>query len=121
MDYRRLEQKPLCNHRVKPTVKFGWGNNDIRVLDWPAQSPDLNPIEASKVWVELGVNECKKLVDTMPTHTNNLRWLTVILGCISWSYDNDESFGVTGNKLEAFLLPPCFDLVFIEIEVELLN
>ncbi|RHZ58657.1 hypothetical protein Glove_372g52 [Diversispora epigaea] len=33
--------------------------------------------------------------------------------------DNDESFVifcVTSNRLEAFLLPLCFDLVFIEID-----
>ena len=73
-------------------------DNRVKVLDWPAQSPDLNPIEhlwnemdrrlrrleipvrtqdqlwdaIQKIWVELGSDVCKKLVDTMPTRINDV-------------------------------------------------
>ena len=67
-------------------------NNKVKILDWPAQSPDLNPIEhlwnemdrrlrqlpgniTSKddlwdkiqlVWDEIDIASCLKLIDTMP-------------------------------------------------------
>ena len=79
-------------------TKQWFEDNRVKVLDWPAQSPDLNPIEhlwnemdrrlrrletpvrtqdhlwdaIQKIWVELGSDVCKKLVDTMPTRINDV-------------------------------------------------
>jgi len=79
-------------------TKQWFEDNRVTVLDWPAQSPDLNPIEhlwnemdrrprqleipvrtqdqlwdaIQKIWVELGSDVCKKLVDTMPTRINDV-------------------------------------------------
>lgn len=79
-------------------TKQWFEDNGVKVLDWPAQSPDLNPIEhlwnemdrrlrrlgtpvrtqdqlwdaIQKIWVELGSDVCKKLVDTMPTRINDV-------------------------------------------------
>ena len=79
-------------------TKQWFEDNRVKVLDWPAQSPDLNPIEhlwnemdrrlrqlkipvrtqdqlwdaIQKIWVELGSDICKKLVDTIPTRINDV-------------------------------------------------
>lgn len=84
-------------HTARLTKQW-FEDNEVEVLDWPAQSPDLNPIEhlwnemdrrlrrldtpvktqdqlwdaIQKIWVELGVDVCKKLVDTMPTRINDV-------------------------------------------------
>lgn len=44
-------------HRAK-SVKQWMKNHRIRLLDWPAQSPDLNPIE--NVWSKIGYEISKK-------------------------------------------------------------
>jgi len=76
-------------HKAKKTLEY-FSDNGIRVLPWPAQSPDLNPIEnlwsilnnkcknrqttnakglfedLERAWNELGVDLLHKLVDSMP-------------------------------------------------------
>ena len=73
-------------------AKEWFGNHGIRVMTWPAQSPDLNPIEhlwdhlkrklagyenapggmqelwerVEVEWDKIGVDVCQKLIESMP-------------------------------------------------------
>jgi DDE superfamily endonuclease/Transposase len=71
-------------------------HNEITVLDWPSQSPDLNPIEhlwdfvkrevrkrgltsirdlkekVKAIWDEITLEQCRKLVNTMPKRIEEL-------------------------------------------------
>ncbi len=38
-------------HSAKTTSKW-FADNDITVLDWPANMPDLNPIHSKNCWVK---------------------------------------------------------------------
>lgn len=77
-------------HTAKVTKKW-FSEKKVQLLEWPAQSPDLNPIEnlwghlkrelskaskpknklelwenVKKIWYEIPPNLCQKLVDSMP-------------------------------------------------------
>ena len=83
------------NNDPKPTSKFAqkwFEDQDITVLSWPAQSPDLNPIEhlctalkrktmdyeipakgvwklwewISAEWENITAEDCQKLIESMP-------------------------------------------------------
>ena len=79
-------------------TKQWFEDNEIEVLSWPPQSPDLNPIEhlwndidrhlrvseieirgkdmlwkqVSKVWNETALEACSKLIETMPERINDV-------------------------------------------------
>ena len=82
-------------HRTKVVQKFLRDAN-IAVLEWPGNSPDLNPIEnawnvmknkvqekqpssipdlkamLTDLWVHMDLNYCEKLADSMPTRLHNV-------------------------------------------------
>ena len=69
---------------------FWFLENNVRVLSWPSQSPDLNPIEnlwselkirlskevfknkddlwvkTQKIWYDIPLEKCRKLISSMP-------------------------------------------------------
>lgn len=87
-NYHFQQDNAPC-HKSKRVLKW-FKDNQIKILDWPPQSPDLSPIEhlwtvlKTKVaqskcsskellkekirteWNELSSETCKKLVDSMP-------------------------------------------------------
>lgn len=85
-------------HRAK-VVKNYLSNTNIVMLDWPSQSPDLNPIEnvwghlkdklassldhlfelVKQAWAEVDVNYLQKLVQSMP------RRCKVVIKAKGWS------------------------------------
>jgi len=67
-----FQQDSAPCHTAK-TVQKWLSDNQIRVLDWPGNSPDLNPIE--NLWIILK----RKLAAKAPKNMNDVRfWLTRI-------------------------------------------
>ena len=62
----RFQDDNARPHRAKVVSTFKEINN-IRTIDWPAQSPDLNPIE--NVWDYIG----RKLHSDLPENLNKLK------------------------------------------------
>ena len=84
-------------HTAKLTKQW-FADNDVAVLDWPAQSPDLNPIEhlwdevkrrlgslptrvanaedlwekIQSIWNAIDVQICTKLIETMPDRVRDV-------------------------------------------------
>lgn len=104
VDYYEMDREDLVfqqdgdpKHRSKLAQKW-FKNNGIKVLDWPAQSPDLNPIEhlwsilkfrlaayptppsgieelwkrVEVEWEKIPKEECLKLINSMPKRVEAL-------------------------------------------------
>ncbi|KAJ1299603.1 hypothetical protein OPQ81_012023 [Rhizoctonia solani] len=99
LDYLRMEREVIFQHdnahphKAKMTLEW-LEENEIECLEWPANSPDLNPIEnlwaelkrrlgeyenppagilelwerVQVVWNGLEQDYCQKLIDSMPRH-----------------------------------------------------
>ena len=62
----RMNNDP--KHTSKVVAKW-LNDNKVKILEWPSQSPDLNPIEY--LWAELK----KHVRARMPTNLTQLHWL----------------------------------------------
>lgn len=90
-DFVIFQQDNAPCHKAKDTMKW-FEEQEIAVMDWPPQSPDLNPIEhlwvhvkkelgkypeapkgihelwtrIEEVWVKVPIENCQRLIESMP-------------------------------------------------------
>ncbi len=74
-DANFIFQQDLAPAHTAKGTKTWFNDHDVTVLDWPANSPDLNPIE--NVW---GI--VKKMRDTRPNNTDDLK-AVIKVTCVS--------------------------------------
>ena len=64
-----MQENAPC-HKAKVVMSY-FSEQDFEIMDWPPQSPDLNPIE--NLWKTLGV----KVMERNPTNTEDL-WVKLL-------------------------------------------
>ncbi len=81
-DAELIFQQDLAPAHTAKSTKSWLNDHGVGVLDWPANSPDLNPIENlwgivkrkmrnkrpkhAKTWASISPQQCHKLITSMP-------------------------------------------------------
>ena len=82
----RVELKAMTISGKAKVVMSYLSEQDSEIMDWPQQSPDLNPIE--NLWKTLGV----KVIERNPTNTEDLwvklheEWLKISIEDYTLTY-----------------------------------
>lgn len=84
-------------HKAAPTMEW-LADRKIRVLDWPACSPDLNPIES--LWKSIK-HEIEKLG---PTRVDNWKQTIINVWCKFTGAGQDSYFASTDRRLEMVII-----------------